>query len=223
MEISPQQKEQLALHWQLVKQTNKQFNLTAITDDETSRVLHYEDSLQAYDELAALAPNSRVLDIGSGAGFPALVLATLLPQHSFFLLESTGKKCSFLQQAAAAMQLDNVSVLNMRAEDAGRDKSLRDTFDAVTARAVAALPTLSEYALPLLKPDGLLLAYKGVGAQQELAAAQNALQLLGGSLQQIKGSSLSNGDARMLIIIAKSAATPDKYPRRNGMPLKRPL
>lgn len=216
----------LALHWRLVREANRRFNLTAITDNAEAAHKHYLDCLLALPligELLPAADGCRAADIGSGGGFPGLVLAAARPELNWTLLEATEKKAAFLAQAAREMGLQRVTVRALRAEDAGRDAVLRAGFHLATARAVAPLAVLAEYALPLLAPGGFLLAYKGLEAKAELAQAVNALKLLGGSPRAGGGvHSLPYGERR-LCVVEKTRATPDKYPRRAGMPAKHPL
>lgn len=228
--LPPGQIDQLTCHWELVEQANSSFNLTAIAAEEAAQK-HYTDCLLALPALQKIAPlNSGVsaaeakqmIDIGSGAGFPGLVLAVARPDLQVTLLEATGKKADFLQQAAHSLHLQNVCVCNSRAEEAGRS-ALRESFAIATARAVAALSTLLEYAFPLLRVGGYLLALKGANWQEELQDAENAFTLLHAELEHSLEVSLPNGDARALLLIRKNAATADKYPRRSGMPSKRPL
>lgn len=215
--------ERLDLHWQLLLAANSRFNLTAITDRETALKRHYLDCLLAAEKLRPyLREGAEMADIGSGGGFPGLVLAAAMPGVPCCLLEAAGKKACFLQECGEQMSLPQVSVLALRAEEAGRDPLLRAHFDLVTARAVAELAVLSEYALPLLKEQGIFAAMKGPKAEQELADAKNALQILGGELLDIIEYSLED-EQRSLVLIRKTATTPDKYPRRPGMPSKRPL
>lgn len=220
--LSPAQLEMLERHWQLLLAANREFNLTAISDPEQAAEKHYADSLLARPAFAGRP--GRALDIGSGGGFPGLVLAVACPDWDFTLLEATGKKCAFLERCGRELGLSNVRVLNCRAEEAGRDPALRAGFDLATARAVAPLAVLAEYALPLLRLGGRLAALKGAGWEAELAQAEAALALLGGGVAQAIPQQLPrSGDQRALLLIEKLAPTPDKYPRRPGIPQKRPL
>lgn len=165
----------------------------------------------------------RIADIGSGGGFPGLVLAVCLPEAEFTLLEATGKKCGFLRDCAAELGLDNVTVLQLRAEEAGRLPELRFSFDLVTARAVAPLNVLAEYALPLLKQGGRLLAYKGPEYESEMAGAEQALKALDGAVANVSKFQLPSGGERAVVEIISLLNCAQKYPRRPGMPSKRPL
>lgn len=209
----------LQQHWQLVK--NAGFNLTAITEDEEAAVKHYWDCLFIAQKLPE---NARCLDIGSGAGFPGLVLAAARPDTKWLLLDSLNKRCEFLKRAAREMGLKNVEVMHARAEEAGQNKKFRESFDIVAARAVTAMPVLAELTLPFLKKGGLLLAMKGPALAEELAEAQNALKVLQGKVISSQEYCLPVfGDGRTLCTVEKIGSCPAKYPRRAGTPKSDPL
>lgn len=219
--LSPFQREQLARHWALVDDANRKMNLTAIRDEDTALEKHYLDSLYL---LPHLKPGQKILDLGSGAGFPGIPLAIAQPEGHFWLLDSSAKRCRFLEECRQALNLPRLTVLCTRAEKAGQDKALRERFDLVLARAVAPLPVLLEFALPLVKPGGQFIAMKGPALDEELAAAENALEVLGAVLTSSEGFALPiSQEQRRLAFFIKTAATPPKYPRREGMPEKRPL
>ncbi|NLF79617.1 MAG: 16S rRNA (guanine(527)-N(7))-methyltransferase RsmG [Clostridia bacterium] len=215
----------LTQHWQLVRDANHRFNLTAITDEQAAADKHYLDCLIAAHLSDSLWPSSGyAADLGSGGGFPGLVLAAAYPARRFVLLESARKKTDFLNDSAAALDLGNVSARPLRAEEAGQQPQLRGCFDCIMARAVAELAVLAEYALPLLRLGGVFLAWKGPEPQAEIAAAAPALAVLGGELLQSRGYTLPfSGEGRTLTVIGKTRETPQKYPRRSGMPRKKPL
>ena len=216
--------DRLACHWQLLLAANERFNITAITEPRAAAEKHYLDCLLAADKAARLLPwGGSAADIGSGGGFPGLIMAAACPDIRFTLIEAMGKKADFLTGTVAAMELANVTVRTMRAEEAGRHPELRGGFALATARAVAELAVLAEYALPLLAEDGVFLAMKGPGAGEELAAAAKALEILGGELTEKEEYVLPEGSGRTLLVFRKTAPTPEKYPRRPGMPTKRPL
>ncbi|MDR2611138.1 MAG: 16S rRNA (guanine(527)-N(7))-methyltransferase RsmG [Clostridiales Family XIII bacterium] len=164
----------------LVLERNETINLTAITDRDEFLTKHLVDSCSCYGwpEIAAAA---RIVDIGTGAGFPGVPLALLYPEKQFVLIDSLGKRTDFITEAAQKLDISNVEALHMRAEDAGRDPGLRESFDLCVTRAVAALPVLEEYCLPLVKTGGFLYAYKTQNAEGELADGTLARSLLGGS------------------------------------------
>ena len=205
---------------------NERMNLTRITAPEEIAVQHVLDSLMGLsvlDDRPADAP-LRVVDVGPGAGLPALPLAVARPAWSFTLVETSGKAASFLEQAAADMGLENVEVRKARAEDAARDPALREAFDLGTARAVAALRVLLEYGLPFLRVGGRFVAWKGAGADEEVAEAAEALNVLGGRAGRRYRYELPGLDQeRMLLCVDKRRETPARYPRQAGTPKRKPL
>lgn len=215
----------LARHWLLLEQVNSRFNLTSINDAVIAAERHYLDCLLGGSLADPLWPQGgSCADLGSGGGFPGLVLAAAYPSRRFTLVEASRKKAAFLNDCAAELGLSNMAALPLRAEDAGREPRLRGHFDCVAVRAVAELAVLAEYALPLLKTGGLLLAWKGPEPQAEIIAASQALQLLGGEVEALRPYRLPLLDeGRSLVVVKKSGETPEKYPRRPGMPEKRPL
>lgn len=199
---------------------NARVNLTAITDREGVYVKHFLDSLSVAPFVRAAR---RMLDIGSGAGLPGLPLKIVLPHLNVTLLEATGKKIAFLRHIVAQLNLQDVSLLHARAEDAAHDAAQRAQYDVVVARAVASLATLCEYALPFVRQGGIFIAQKGVAVDEELHAATYAREVLGGRLREIVPVHLPGLEPRHLVIIEKIAATPNTYPRRAGVPERRPL
>ncbi len=215
--------QKFACHWQLLQQANQKFNLTAIRQPESAIVKHYLDCLLPAEKIAACQPDLAA-DIGSGGGFPGLILAALMPQCSFVLLESNAKKTAFLQQTAQAMDLTNVQALPLRAETAAKQKPFYRQFDLVTGRAVAHAGIFIEYAMPLLKPGGNLFLYKGPRAEEELQQAAPAINEFSAHIQEIWPYVLPPGEERRnLCHIVAGEICPAKYPRREGMAEKRPL
>jgi 16S rRNA (guanine527-N7)-methyltransferase len=202
---------------------NEQINLTAITDPEAIEMRHFLDSLSVL--LATpFAPGARVIDVGTGAGFPGLPLRLVCPQIELTLLEATHKKTMFLEHILKRLNLTNVRILNQRAEEAGQDAASRERFDVVLARAVAQMPVLGEYLLPLCKMGGKCIALKGESAVAEAQQAEHALRILGGHVEKVIPVELPQvPETHYLVVIQKMAATPPQYPRRPGMPTKRPL
>jgi 16S rRNA (guanine527-N7)-methyltransferase len=220
----------LESHWRLVSEYGQKFNLTAIKDEAEAARKHYLDCLLLLPWLRQVVREQwragRALwaaDIGSGAGFPGLVLALACPESNWLLLEASGKKCGFLRRCMEELRIENARVLALRAEEAGRDTALRGRFDVATARAVAALPVLLEYALPLLTVGGTFIAAKGPALAAEEEAAAKALAVLGAALGPRQEFTLPGGERRVIACYRKTAATPAAYPRRAGMPEKRPL
>ena len=205
----------------MLQEENTLHNLVSRRSFDQEIDKHIEDSLIMLKEINW--DGKRVIDIGSGAGFPALILALECPETEFTLLEADLKKSSFLEKVKEQLALANVSVLRQRAEEVGHDPKYRESFDICTARAVANMNILLEYGLPLLKKGGSLMLWKGRNYQEEVKAAGSAFDILGGTVQQILSYNLLDERDRVIVICQKDQATPDKYPRRVGIPSKRPL
>jgi len=202
---------------------NQRFNLTAVTDRAQIEIKHFLDSLSCLTAMRP-RPGDQIIDIGTGAGFPGIPIRIACPQVHLVLVESVGKKAQFCQHVVDELQIVNVEVIHSRAEQVGRSPEYRERFDWALARAVAKLPTLLEYLLPLVKVEGSAIAQKGDTAPAEAHSAAAALDVLGGELEGIVPVELpSVTETRHLVVVRKSAATPDKYPRRPGIPGKRPL
>ena len=202
---------------------NQQLNLTAIDQPGKIRIKHFLDSLTCLKAMRD-TPMDRVVDVGAGAGFPGLPLKIVCPPMRLTLVESVGKKASFCQHVVDTLGLENVTVLAERAEVVGTLPEHRERYDWALARAVAALPVLAEYLLPLVQIGGRVLAMKGESGPAEAHASERAFQLLGGHLRQLLPVTLPGvEEQRYLVVIDKVAATPDRFPRRVGIPSKRPL
>lgn len=202
---------------------NQRHNLTAIRQPAEIRIKHFLDSLTCLPLLRE-KPLERVIDIGSGAGFPGLPLKIVHPTMQLTIVESVGKKADFCRHVVQTLGLENVQVLCERAETVGQMSAHRQQYDWALARAVAVLPVLVEYLLPLTRVGGSMLAMKGESAPAEAHAAEHAAHLLGGSLRKLHPITLPGVvEERYLVIIDKIAATPDAYPRRVGAPSKKPL
>jgi 16S rRNA (guanine527-N7)-methyltransferase len=205
---------------------NRRFNLTAITDWDGVLVRHFLDSLSCLKALPRheMAAGARVIDVGAGAGFPGLALKIVCPGMRLTLLEATRKKVAFLEHMVLVLKLKEVEVVHGRAETLGRDPSRRERYDWALARAVAEMPTLAEYLLPLVRVGGAALAQKGEGAAAEVQGAEAAIKTLGGQVRQLLPVELRGlAETRYLVVVDKVAATPEKYPRRPGMPRKSPI
>ncbi|HEY2982243.1 MAG TPA: 16S rRNA (guanine(527)-N(7))-methyltransferase RsmG [Anaerolineales bacterium] len=202
---------------------NKKFNLTAIRDPQSIRSKHFLDSLSC--TLAwADSPPARLVDVGTGAGFPGIPLKILYPEMQLTLVESVGKKARFCEHMVEVLGLASVEVIPARAEDLCRDPAQRESYDCAVARQVANLSVLAEFLLPLVKRDGIMLAQKGASGPAEARSAERAFNLLGGKLEQQIPVHLPGVDGeRYLIIVKKMAPTPAKYPRKAGTPAKQPL
>ena len=202
---------------------NERTNLTAILDPGDIEVQHFADSLAV---LQALPERSdlRIIDIGTGAGFPGIPIKLLMPDCRLTLVEAVGKKTDFLRHIVEVLRLGSVAVVRARVEELGRDPQFREAFDVATSRAVGELSILSEYALPVLRLGGRLIAQKGADLSAELAAATKAINTLGGKIGDAIPYELPGLEkARTLVVIDKIAPTPPNYPRRPGIPGKRPL
>ncbi|HLF75558.1 MAG TPA: 16S rRNA (guanine(527)-N(7))-methyltransferase RsmG [Anaerolineales bacterium] len=202
---------------------NQKFNLTAIRDTDSIRTKHFLDSFSCVLAWRVSPPN-HLIDVGTGAGFPGIPLKILYPNLKLTLVESVGKKAMFCQHIVSVLGLEQVEVIQARAEDLGQDPQHRERYDWVVARAVAKLNVLGEYLIPLVRVGGTMLAQKGESGPAEAQSAENAMELLGGKLRQLIPVNLPGvADDRYLILVDKVAATPPKYPRKPGMPAKQPL
>jgi len=205
---------------------NRRFNLTAITDYEAVQVRHFLDSISCLVALpqACLRAGAQVVDVGTGAGFPGVPIKIICPGVSLTLVEATRKKVAFLEHLVARLQLRGVEVIHARAEELGRQVGHRERYDLALARAVAEMPTLAEYLLPLVRVGGTALAQKGEGGPAEVHTAEEAIRILGGHVRRLVPVDLHGlAETRYLVLVDKVAATPDRYPRRPGVPAKRPL
>lgn len=204
----------------LLLEYNAKYNLTSILNEEEIYYKHFLDSAIGAD---LFKENASVAEIGSGAGFPSVVLKIIRPDLKLDLFESVGKKCEFLKVVVDNLGLSNVHIYNLRAEDCGRDTNFRERYGHVTARAVARMNTLSEYCMPFVKVGGTFIAYKG-GNADEIAEAENAYKILGGRNKQvIKYALPKDYGERTLAVIEKVRPTPPKYPRGQGKERKNPL
>jgi 16S rRNA (guanine527-N7)-methyltransferase len=202
---------------------NQKFNLTAIRDMEAIRTKHFLDSFSCVLAWKANPP-ARLVDVGTGAGFPGLPLKILYPNLRVTLVESVGKKAMFCQHIVRVLGLEGVDVLQARAESLGQDPKHREAYDWALARAVANMSVLSEFLLPLVKVSGTMLAQKGESGPAEAQSAEGAMKLLGGRLKQVIQVNLPGVvDDRYLVLVEKTAATPPKFPRKPGVPAKQPL
>ncbi len=215
------------IHEELVA-WNEKFNLTAITEYEAVQVRHFVDSLScllAEEARQALnRPDARLIDVGSGAGFPGLPLKLVCPGVRLTLLEATGKKVGFLEHLIERLSLHRVTAIHARAEELAHEPAHRETYDLALARAVAEMPVVAEYTLPFCKIGGWVVAQKGEAGAAEAWAAEGAIRLLGGALRRVVPVELPGlPEDRSLVVVEKVGPTPEKYPRRPGMPGKRPL
>ena len=222
-DLSQKQKDQFQRYFELLVEWNEKINLTAITERDEVYLKHFYDSLAPVLQGHIKNQTIRLLDIGAGAGFPSLPIKILCPNLDVTIIDSLNKRINFLNLLADELELRGVHFYHGRAEDFGQDKGFRAQFDIVTARAVARMQVLSELTIPFLKVGGQLIALKATAADQELANAKNALNLLFAKSVLNENYKLPNGDGRNITIVNKKKETPNKYPRRAGMPNKKPL
>lgn len=212
-----EQYERTLLEW------NMRFNLTAIRDPEEVRIKHFLDSLTCLIAMRD-TPTERVIDVGSGAGFPGIPLKIICPAMRLTLVESVGKKAEFLRYTIKILGLENVNIVQERAETLGQMSLHRERYDWAVGRAVAVMTVLAEYLLPLVKVGGKVLAMKGESGPAEAHAAEHAMRLMGGHLRQLIPVTLpAVVEEHYLVVVDKVAATPQSYPRRIGVPSKKPL
>ena len=226
LEITGRQADQLDRYSQLLMEWNEKMNLTSITDPEGVLVKHLMDSLTVLRSLPAAGEKVRLIDVGTGAGFPGIPLAVMREELELTLLDSLNKRLVFLEAVCRALGLE-ARCVHARAEEAGRQKAHREKYNVATARAVAALPALCEYCLPLVVPGGVFLAMKGPDGEREAQEAASAIKVLGGKLSGIDEWQLPpvEGEAaeRKILRIQKISPTPDRFPRQAAKIAKQPL
>ncbi len=219
--ISNTQLEKFEIYARLLVEWNQKINLTAITEPREIAVKHFIDSLtvlKSYD----IREDSKMIDVGTGAGFPSIPLKIIREDIQLTLLDSLNKRLIFLNELCLNLEIDAKTV-HARAEDVGRDPLHREKYDAVVSRAVANLPSLCEYCLPLVKVGGVFVAMKGKDGSSELKMAEKAVELLGGGCDCTKNFVLPDGGERMIFVIDKIKKTPEKYPRRGVKIIKDPI
>ena len=226
LELSPGQLEQFQLNYQELIDWNRRINLTAITDYEEVQIKHFLDSLTVVLALKQPTGSSsfRLMDVGTGAGIPGIPLKILLPDIRLALLDATAKKAAFLHHIKDKLGLDDVEIVVGRAEEVAHETKYREQFELVLSRAVADLPALVELTLPFCAIGGSFIAQKKGAVDLEVSQAARAISILGGNLRELKKIDLAEfTDERWLVVVEKIGLTPEKYPRRPGMPAKRPL
>ena len=222
IEINQDLAQKLEIYGRLLKEWNDKINLTAIKDDEGIAVKHFLDCLLV-SKVADFKDGMNVIDVGTGAGFPGLVIAAAYPNVNVTLLDSTGKKLKAVENMAEEMGVKNVKIVHARAEDAGKNSEFREKHDFATARAVAELRVLLEYTLPFVKVGGSFLSLKAATAKEEIDGAGNSLKTLGGKIDSINDFTLPGGDKRAIINVKKISQTSPKYPRPSAQIAKKPL
>ncbi len=221
--LNEKQIQQFLCYYEMLVEWNQMMNLTAITEYEDVLKKHFVDSLSLV-KAVDLAGNLKLIDVGTGAGFPGLALKIAFPGLKVTLLDTLNKRVQFLNEVIDRLNLGEVEAIHGRAEDLARDKDFRESYDICVSRAVANLSTLAEYCLPFVRLGGSFVPYKSEKISQELASAENALSLLGGKVSDQKAFYLPGSDIyRCLILIEKDRRTPEKYPRKAGIPGRMPL
>lgn len=216
--------EHFAEYCEIILSENKKYNLTSLSRGEEIFEILFLDSLLPFTFLKKFESGERVIDVGSGAGVPGLVLALVFPKTHFTLLDATRKKCKFVESLVERFGLENVDVRQQRAEEAGHEEDLRESFDFGLARSLAQLNILFEYVMPFLKEDGVCYAYKGRLTSLERTRGEGALMELAGTFEDEKEYVLPlTGKKRIIATARKTGKCPKKYPRRTGIPKKRPL
>lgn len=225
IELSEKQKQQFHNYYELLIEWNKKINLTAITEYKEVIWKHFIDSaLLTKSDLYQEKERKSILDMGTGAGFPGIVLAILSPEKNFTLVDSLQKRIDFLKIVVEKLKLENVKLFHGRAEDYGQKENFRNQFDFVVSRAVAELPLLLEYCIPFVKLEGYFISYKGKKYMEEIDYAENAFKELTCNLDRIEKFSLRDKkEERVLLFIKNNSLTNSKYPRRAGKPKKKPL
>ena len=226
IQVNDLQLEQFDKYYELLVEWNSFMNLTGITEYEDVLLKHFVDSsvLNIKSMIEKIGHNIRLIDVGTGAGFPGLPLKIVNPEIEVVLLDSLNKRIKFLDEVINSLNLDKINTIHSRAEDGGRNKDLRERFDISVSRAVANLSTLVEYNMPFVKIGGYFVAFKSGDVDDEVNAASNAINMVGGELERVEKFRLPDSDIdRSLVYIKKVKNTPARYPRKAGLPAKEPL
>lgn len=222
IEISEKANENLEKYAKIMLKYNEVMNLTAITDPDEIREKHFLDSVTLVLS-GKLEKGCSLIDIGAGAGFPSVPVKVVRDDIKLTMLDSLNKRVNFLNEVITELKMENAVAIHSRAEDAGKDKKLRERFDVATARAVADLAVLAEYALPFVKVGGYFVAMKGNSPEEEINNAKKAIREMGGEIEKVEEVLLPSGIKHSLVIIRKVIPTPSKYPRKAGKPSKEPI
>ncbi len=219
--LTDEQIEKFYTYMELLLEWNEKINLTAITKPEEIVLKHFIDSMTIAQYISQ---GAKVVDVGTGAGFPGIPLKIIRDDLEVTLLDSLNKRVNFLNEVIDRLQLTNMSAVHSRVEEFGKNKNYREKFDVATSRAVANLSTLAEYQIPLVKLDGVCISMKGSDVENELASTENAIILLGGKVERVDQFQLPKSDMnRSVVVIRKCKSTPAKFPRKPGVPSKEPL
>lgn len=222
VEITDEIKNRLNIYGNLLLEWNEKMNLTAIKEPEEVLFKHFYDCILFFKNVK-IPENATLADVGTGAGFPGMVLKIVRPDLEVTLIDSLNKRLVFLNEVISALGLKGIKTVHSRAEDAGKNPLYREKFQIVTARAVASMPVLLEYCLPLTENGGMFVGMKGPTAKEELKACDNALKVLGGGKPKIFTETLTGDEKRTFVLCEKISQTPSKYPRKPSDISKRPL
>ena len=222
--LSQEQVEKFLAYYEMLTERNKVMNLTAITEFEEVIEKHFLDSLSLVKAVSLKGRKLRLLDLGTGAGFPGIPLKIAYPEIEMVLMDSLNKRVLFLQEVTEKLRLEGIVSVHGRAEEMARKREYRENFDLCISRAVANLASLSEYCIPFVRPGGLFVSYKSGDVEEELGQSGRAVKLLGGSVRDVVKFQLPNTEmGRSLVVIEKVKPTPKAYPRKAGTPGKEPL
>lgn len=221
--INDKQKEQFNRFYEMLIEKNKVMNLTAITEYDEVILKHFVDSL-AINKYFDMQRPLKLIDVGTGAGFPGIPLKIAFEQLDVTLLDSLNKRIKFIEEVAKVNGLDKINPIHGRAEDVARNKEYREKFDICVSRAVANLTSLSEYCLPFVKVGGYFISYKAGNSEEEINDSKAAIKMLGGKIERVENFTLADTDiTRTFVFIKKEKQTSAKYPRKAGLPTKEPL
>lgn len=225
IELTAEMEEKFLLYYNMLIEWNSFMNLTAITDFDEVLKKHFTDSVSLIRAIPDLGEKKfKVIDVGTGAGFPGIPLKIVFPNISVVLLDSLNKRVNFLKEVISKLQLTDITAVHGRAEDFAQNKEYRESFDLCVSRAVANLATLSEYCLPFVKKNGRFISYKSEKVSEEFEISGKAISVLGGEYENQVTFELPDSDIyRNLFVIKKKSATPGKYPRKAGLPSKEPI
>ena len=221
VELNENQLMQFQKYYEMLIEWNEKINLTAITEPKEVILKHFVDSLTI---LKYLSKEEKIIDVGTGAGFPGIPLNIMKNDCNYTLLDSLNKRITFLNEVINNLELKNINTIHSRVEEIGKNKKYRESYDIATSRAVAPLNILLEYLLPLVKVGGKCICMKGSNIEEEIESAKNAIKILGGEIEKIEKITLPDSDmVRNIVIIKKVKQTPVKYPRKPGTPSKEPI
>lgn len=224
IDLNETQCSQFMRYYELLIEWNEYMNLTAITDYDEVLVKHFADSLELVKVFNLEERRNKIIDLGTGAGFPGIPLKIAFPNLKVTLLDSLNKRVKFLIEVIDDLKLTNIEAIHGRAEEYGKKKGYREEYDLCVSRAVANLATLSEYCIPYVKKGGYFISYKSGKIEEELEQSKKAIRIFGGSIEQVKSFRLADTDmARSFVVIKKTADTPKQYPRNAGKPSKEPI